>query len=320
MRSAEEMTWRLTRTARTGPQCLVDPVIYGDVFDFPITLDELHRYSPQSIEPAELRERIREDNTFCRIVASRDDLYFLRGREELVELRAERREASKEAWRLARRVVGFIRYVPFIEGILVTGSVAVDNARRKDDIDFLVITSAGRLWSVFAVLGVLQRIFSRRFLCPNYYLTLDHLHLARVSYYVAREAVQARPLYGAAVCESFRECNNWITSFFPNAATAQEPPGGVLERRGFLGGMIGAIEWALGGWLGDRLERLLQRLLKRRLVAHYGKHGQEVPDEVLRNALEEVELRFHGLNYEESIYAAIQAREQQLAPLLKSDS
>ena len=68
------------------------------------------------------------------------------------------------------------------------------------------------------------------------------------------------------------------------------------------------------------LERLAGKLLKSRLHVHYGKHGHEVPAEVLRNALDEVELRFHGLGHESMIYQAVRSREERLERILNGSS
>lgn len=299
---------------------LVEPVVYGDVFDYPLSLAELHRFCPFPLTVRELEREIERNERFARLVSRREGLYFLRGREELVEIRRERGEASRKAWRQARRVVSWIRYVPFIRGILVTGSLAVDNARRKDDLDFLVLTERGRLWQVFFVLGLLQRLFLKRFLCPNYYIAIDHLELGRRSPYVAREAAQARALFGAETCRRFRDANRWILEHYPNAAADGRDEERIMERTGLLRLVSGGLEWLTGGRLGDALEARLARVLKRRLVAHYGKFGQDVPEEVLRNALAEIELRFHGLDHEEGILSAIRSREDRLRPLLSEDT
>ncbi len=297
---------------------LVAPVIYGDVFDFPLTLGELHRYCPLAMTREELGNELREDERFGQAVHHEEDLYFLEGRRELVELRRVRREASEKAWRLARRVMRLIGYVPFIRGVLVTGSLAVGNARPGDDLDFLVLTAPKRLWFVFGALGVLQRICSRRYLCSNYYISVDHLRLRRESFYLAREVVQARPIFGSEACRSFQEENRWAFDQFPNAGFECPGEDPVIERRGLLGWITRCVEWPLGGRLGDAVERLMKRFLKRRLFAHYGKYGHEVPEDVLRYALDEVELRFHGLDHENTIYQAFQTREERLEPILNS--
>jgi len=295
---------------------ILAPVIYGDVFDFPLTLAELHRFCGIALTREELRGELDTDERLARALRSDGELYYLVGRQELVELRRERREASAKSLKVARRVMRVIGHVPFIRGVLVTGSLAVGNARPGDDLDFLVLTEPRRLWVVFGVLGVLQRVLTRRFLCSNYYLSTDHLRLRRESFYLAREVVQARPLFGGATCRLFQEENRWAFDRFPNAELGRDDDEPTLERKGLLALLSRSIEWPLSGRFGDAVERRLMKLLAGRLHAHYGKHGTDVPGDVLRNAQDEVELRFHGLDHEQSIYRAFQSREARLEPIL----
>lgn len=289
---------------------LVEPVMYGDVFDFSLSIDDISRYCRKPMARAEVERNVHGSEAFGRVVDRRDGWFFLRGRDHLIEVRERRKRTSDQCWRRARTVVRFIRYTPFVRGILVTGSLAMNNARDQDDIDFLVITEPKRLWVVFAVLGTLQRVVSRRNLCPNYYLSIDHLELRRKSLFVAREAAQARPLCGAEACRRFWEANAWVRTRFPNAETLLEAPGGMMERRGFWGALVRGLEWVLRGRLGDGVEIVAKRLLRHRLTTHYGIHGQAVPEAVATNAEQEIELRFHGLRYPESIDDAFERRRE----------
>jgi hypothetical protein len=314
---------------------LLDPIIYGSIFDYPVTLDDMHRYCTLRLSIDELTAEIDASEEFRQLVGVDGDYYFLKGQEGLPAIRRRREVQSERAWRVARRVAGLIRYVPFVAGILATGSLAVGNVKQQDDLDFLLFVQPRRLWFVFFILGTMQRLGSRRYLCPNYYISTSYPRLPRQSFYVAREAIQARPVYGLRCCRDFYEANDWIFDIFPNAGgvaacapvdgdgagggaqphqDAGAPPGAchVSGRRGPLGLLTRAAEWLLGGRFGDWVEGLLKRMLHHRLVVHYRTHGQEVPREVLQNALDEVELRFHGLNHEEYIYREIRTRRDEL--------
>jgi len=301
---------------------LLEPVIYGDIFDYPLTLDEIHKYCGIAITLDTLQSEIRGNQDFNRLVSSSGGYYYLNGREDLVALRKQRSEISEKARRTARRVVGFIKYMPFIEGILATGSLAVDNVRKKDDLDFLVLAGPHRLWFVFFLLGFLQKIFFRRFLCPNYYISVDHLCLSRKSFYTAREAVQARPMFGEETCRRFMEKNNWVYEILPNArddgrsSTIQDRP---VERKGIPFFFGRCIELLFSGKRGDFVEAILKKMLKNRLAVHYRKNGQTVPEEVLQDALDEVELRFHGLNHEKMIYQEISNRKNRIHAVLDKE-
>jgi hypothetical protein len=314
------MASKAANTKRKRLLRTLEPVLYGDIFDYPPTLNEIHEYGPVRISREALAAEM-EGNPECKMLMGvLNGYYFIRGREDIVQVREARKTTSEKAWRKAYRVVRFLRYVPFVCGVLVTGSLAVENVKKKDDLDFLVLVKSRRLWLVFFILGMLQRIFSRRYLCPNYYVSVDYTGLSRRSLYVAREAAQARPIFGEKACRRFHDENLWIFDHFPNMDLEGRPrpgPYGLLERRGPFGAPIGAVEWLLGGWAGEPLERGLKRLLKHRMVVHYGKHGHEVPESVWSNAMNEVELRFHGLDHEQSIYRAMDERRNMVAALLE---
>ena len=202
---------------------------------------------------------------------------------------------------------------------MATGSLAVDNVREEDDLDFLVLISANRIWFVFFILGILQRILSRRYLCPYYYISLDHIRLSRRTFYVAREAAQARAMYSAKHCHRFFQENDWIFEIFPNLEnpeTLTSCGNHIVERRGLLKTASGAVERLLSGRVGHMIEKALKKLLHHRLVVHYGLYDKPVPDDVLQNALNEVELRFHGLSHEEKIESEVRTKRQRLAECL----
>src|SRR5690606_9051512 len=49
-------------------------------------------------------------------------------------------------WKHALAIRALARWVPWVQSIWVTGSLAAGTAHDDDDIDFLVITDTGRLW------------------------------------------------------------------------------------------------------------------------------------------------------------------------------
>lgn len=289
---------------------LIEPVLYGDVFDFPVTLAEAHRFCRVRISRADLQRELEDERGAGRVVSRVGEYYVLRGREGLVAERTRRQAASRRSWRAARAVMGIVKYVPFVRGSLLTGSAAAGSATDRDDLDYLVLVSPGRLWMVFAVLGTLQRLGLRRLLCVNYYLSLEHLEIDGRSPYAARELLQARPLAGAEAVGELLKVNDWVAEVFPNARSTRSTIGEEVtdERSGAARTLSGLAERLLAGSAGDRLESLLRRLLDRRLQAHYRKHGRPVPAKVRRLARQGKELRFHANDYQPVIAAELEQR------------
>jgi hypothetical protein len=299
----------------------IEPIIYGDVFDYPLTFEEIWRYSPLDLSREELARRLEDngpDSLARELVGCRDGFYHLKGREELVDLRRERERTSRSIWERARRVAGLISNVPYLRSMAITGSLATDNAGQDGDPDFLVITAPRRIWTVFFFLGTIQKLTSTNTLCPNFYISEDNLKIMPEDYYNAREVAQAIPLVGAGLFDRFLEANHWVADLVPNhrrVARRREPP---LPGHGLLRLLGRTFELLTAGFVGDTLERLMQRLLFHRLQHHYQVFGGAAPADVLQAASQGRELRFHGLHHRTLIQNAIAERVDRLQQQLSS--
>lgn len=290
---------------------LLDALIYGDVFDCAVTLDELWRYARVAIDRDELRRRLYDDPVFRRIVVERDGLYCLDGRTALLDERPNRIQRARRLQRRARRVARVLRHLPFVDGLVLTGSTSADDACEQADIDLLVIVAPDRLGTAFLLLGSTSRMLGRRLFCPNWYVSESRLGTAPGSLYIAREFAQACSLVGSA--DALRDSNPWLTELFPNtvAPPALDPglKGSTRLQR--------LLEAPLRGALGDLLEHWARRVAVARLRAHYTGLGQDVPAEVAASFEAGVALRFHGYRYEERTVEGYAARRAQVADRLK---
>ena len=265
---------------------LIDAVVYADLFDCAVTAEELWRFSRVAIGPDELHEEL-GDSRWKDVLTERDGYYCLTGREHLLDRRPERRGRARRLLERAKGVVGWLQYAPFVRGALVTGSVAADDAEPDADIDLLVLVAPERIGLVFLLMGSLSSATSRKFFCPNYYLSADRLGIARHTHYVAREIAQATSLVEPASC--LRDANPWVLDQLPNATVRANP----ARKRSVLGALQRFLEAPLRGRLGDRLESKARDIALKRLQHHHGLAGRPVPDRVVSNLNEGIELRFH---------------------------
>jgi predicted nucleotidyltransferase len=285
---------------------LIDAVIYADVFDCAVTTEELRRFSRIPIPSGGARRAIEADPALADLVSEGAGLWCLKGREELLAARGRRRERADRLRRRADAVATMIRRVPFVRGLLLTGSTAAADAADDADVDLLVLVTPGRLATTFTALGGLSRLLGRSVLCPNYYLATDALTLDRRDIYVARELAQAVSLSGEA--EALVEANAWLAELLPNAGAGNgsTPP----RRRPRL---QGPMERMLAGRIGDWLERRLRRLALARLGRHY---GGAVPAEVATDFASGRQLRFHGVNDARALLTGYERRRGELAARL----
>ncbi len=266
---------------------VLDAVIYSDLFDCAVTEEEIWLFSRAPISRAQLRELLAEE-AVGQTLTKRNGLWCLRGREELTSRRPRHRERAEDLRRRAHRVAGALSRVPFVRGLVLTGSAAARDAGSGADLDLLVLVHPGRLATVFTLLGTSSRLLGRGLFCPNHYLATDALSVDRRDIYVAREIAQAQALSGAG--GALAEANRWVEEFLPNtpAGPAALTPRQVRSRAQRLA------ERPLAGRSGDRIERRLRELARSRLEHHHRSRGGPVPEAVLRDLENGTQLRFHG--------------------------
>lgn len=199
-------------------------LIYAHVFDAGVRRSELKRWllSPVRLSSTELARGITGLKRAGKLV-DRDGWLFLSPGPSDQAHRLRSRE-SQAKLRQALSLIARIAWLPSILGIGVTGSVAVGNARASEDIDLLIITRSGFLWStrliVSAVLfadGSLRRRRERRVtnkLCLNLWLDEAALSLPKQSLYVARELAQVHWLLNREqVRERLWQQNPWSQAY-----------------------------------------------------------------------------------------------------------
>jgi hypothetical protein len=212
-------------------RAIVQAVAYADVFDYPLTADEIHRYligiqaSRGDIRNALGNGRPKE--------VSRNGRYFtLVGRESAIETRRARATSAAEYWQRAVRYGRAMSNLPFVRMVAVTGALAMDNV-ADGDIDYLVITEPGRLWLCRALIVGLVRVAALKGteLCPNYFLSERAMVLTERNLFTAHEVAQMVPLAGLATYQQLRELNRWTETYLPNAGGAPRRVASVEPQR-----------------------------------------------------------------------------------------
>lgn len=245
---------------------ILQTVAYADIFDFPLTAAEIHRYLVGfSAGRAEIDAALQSRFLASRL-ADRDGYFILAGRESLLARRPSRMRAAARLWPRARLYGRIMASLPYVRLVAVTGALALDNVEADDDIDYLVVTAPGRLWLCRFLVVVLVKLaaLDGRTICPNYFLTENALALAERNLFTAHELVQMVPLSGLPVYQRMRSLNDWTAEYLPNAEgppplAASREPGWETARRW--------TEAALSSPVGARLEAWEMR----RKVAKFGR-------------------------------------------------
>lgn len=236
--------------------------IYADLFDFPLTHDEVfERLIGRGFERRETStsiERLSESYLLCQ-----DGHIVLPGRSRLIPLREGRRERAAYLWDQAARYAQWLARVPFVRMVAISGSLAVNNSNGSSDVDLFCVTDARRLWLarlVIVPLSKLTRLLPSLFplyLCPNYVLSMDALCIEDRNLFTAHEVLQAVPLFGIGICRDFVQQNGWAQGLLPNlvSRTAHPSRSKPVKPRSTR-----RVERILGGRAGDVLNDFVYRI------------------------------------------------------------
>jgi hypothetical protein len=245
---------------------------YTDQFDFPLTFGELYRRliwqrSRFKLEPKVFSEFV--INLFHQgFLEYQSGYFFLKGRSSLVQARLKRQKYALKQRKDLRSLLEFLQRIPWVKGVVLTGSLAMNAISPSDDSDFLLIVEPRRLWLTRVIVILYAWLKGKRrswhseednSWCFNMWLDSDHLQIDRTqrSIYTAYEACQADWLWWRGrVAEKFYLQNSWIKSYLPNF-WQQKMLSSKLERENLssnLSYMFGGVVWDVLDYLAFVLQ------------------------------------------------------------------
>ncbi len=236
---------------------------YADLFDYPLTLDELTKYQVgTAFTQSEIARSLALPSS-GEVISSTREFYLLKGREALADLRLRRQRPARKTWRRARLYARVVARLPLVRMVAVTGALAVDNVAEVSDIDLLVVCKAGRVWLCRRQLIILVRL-ARLFgddICPNYILSEESLDLQQRDFFTAHELAQMVPISGSEVYSKMLTANRWALRYLPCAFPVRKvhaPQRGPSPARRVMESLLAAR--ALDGWEQWELKRLRAKL------------------------------------------------------------
>lgn len=214
-------------TKQTLSETEIASIYYHDIFDYPISLNELIKWLPK-------------DPSFCPRglnVVSKNGYYFLGGREGLVYKRILKGRIAEKKLEIAKKAAKIIGFIPTIKMIGVTGSLAMKNSNEEGDIDLIIVTKSGKLWTSRLIVYMLTKLFGIKTrvqgdknqkdrLCLNIWMDERDLKWKRSdrNIYTAHEIAQIITLVNKDnTFEKFIWENSWILEFWPKAIPVEKP-------------------------------------------------------------------------------------------------
>jgi predicted nucleotidyltransferase len=148
------------------------------------------------------------------------------------KFRLSRYEISNKKINESKKIINLLSRVPTIKLISITGSVAINNSKEEDDVDFMIVTSDHSLWLTRAVVTIIVSMFGRRrrpnssyesaanTICLNLWLEERSLKIPsnKRNLYTAHEVLQTLPVFDRSNYHNqFISHNSWTKRYLANA-------------------------------------------------------------------------------------------------------
>jgi hypothetical protein len=231
-------------------RAVMQTVAYSDIFDYPLTAREIHRYLTGVHATFEEVALALDEG----LVMQTGDYFTLPGREGLSHIRIQREKRSRKLLPIAIRYGRILGALPYIRMVALTGSLAMLNISKHVDFDYLLVTSPGRVWTARAFALLLNRLVrsSGHTICPNLILAETALGWPLHDLYSARELYQMIPITGMDVYQRLLETNQWAREYLPNCSHDSSREQSATDVATTIKLFF---ELPLRGKFGDRLEQ-----------------------------------------------------------------
>jgi len=247
------------KTARS----ILKVLAYFDVFNYPLTKEEIHFFIEEEIDSAFINAGIRQLVT-DKYVYSLGEFYSIQDNSLLWERRIKGNRNAEQILNTAYKISRILYQFPYVRGIGISGSLSKNFADKNADIDFFIITASNRLWIARTLLHFLKKvsyIFGRQhWFCMNYFIDEDLLEIEEKNIYTATELITLIPVCGDYCFQQFFLANNWATDYYLNYRFKNER---FLKKseQSFIKRII---EKLFNNQVGNGLDNLLMKLTTRR--------------------------------------------------------
>ena len=267
---------------------IISTIAYFDVFDYPLTLVEIHKwlYQPdQKYSLLNISEALDSDE-LAEVIDSENGFYFLKNRNQIVQTRLERYSIAEPKFKIALKVARCLRWLAFVQGICVCNNVGYNNGNKKSDIDFFIIVQKGRLWwarlvvtLVTTFLGLRRRgkkVVDR--VCLSFYVASDYLNLSDIAIkpndiYLTYWFATLAPIYNNSQNQIYQELiktNGWLKNYLPNFKSTR-----LSNRRSVQDSQVTRFskkidKFMLNSFIGNWLEKIAKLIQIKKIKRYVG--------------------------------------------------
>lgn len=203
-------------------------LLYLDQFDFAPTLLEVEKWLLKNAQPTTSLSQIQTTLNENPRITHKEGFFMLTGREELATIRKKKYDATDEKWKHAQPFLKLLAAMPFIQAMWFSNSMGWHNARHESDIDLVIVTTPGRIWTARFFTTALMKLLRQRpheqdeskAICLSFYSTAQNLDLEQ--YKISEQdihftfwATQLYPVYDPKqLFQEYQKTNDWLHNTF----------------------------------------------------------------------------------------------------------
>lgn len=257
---------------------ILSTIVYYNNLGQPLTMFEIYKYLIKPRSNEDVFQVLREGYSFTKVfdcleksdnlksyIGHLNGFYFLKGRGHLVHRRIVKNRIGIKKWKTAKGVAKILQALPFIRMIAVSGSLAVNNTKKKSDIDLLIVVRYQRIWLTRALITIVIHLLRKRRhkhlttnrFCLNHYITTESLHIPFKSLYNAQTYARLGLIYQKNeedIYSQFQQANEWIKSYLLNVRIKKNNLH-TIHHNFFLTKVSMFLELLLTGLVGGILEK-----------------------------------------------------------------
>jgi len=215
----------------TLKSAILATLAYHDIFDYPPTFPQIQKLLVGKTSNTNSLRRGLKVLLKDKKIGEKDGYYFLKKRRQIVTTRIKRAKSSRKKLNRAYFYSSALKLVPTIKFVAISGALAMENSDNNDDIDLVVVSSKGSLWTTRFLANLVLWPFKRNpngakvsdKACLNLFLDESALKIRDQNIYMAHEICQMLPLWNRqGTYQRFIEANAWIKKYLPNWAVSSQ--------------------------------------------------------------------------------------------------
>ncbi len=245
---------------------ILKALAYFDVFNFPLSYEELYQYS--KLENDTLFKEELKKLLATQAIYNLNGYYSLNSDQTIVDKRLAGEKRAKQYISQALKKSKLIAKFPYVRGVFISGSLSKGVMGEDGDIDFFIITKPNRLWVARTLLIFYKKTIllnSRKYFCVNYFIDEEHLEIEQKNRFTATEIVTLMPMVNNELYQQFIQANQWIEEYYIHA---KSPSKYTVELKRSL--FQNFVEPLLNTALGERVDAYFMKLTLKRWKQKFG--------------------------------------------------